>query len=293
MRDHLNIARILVAVDFSANSILGLDHAVQIARRHQAVIHLFHALPGKAWLRLQDRVIEGFEVLEGRCANAGVTASSGFTVGPLDETLVDAVKTDPVDLIVIGARGHHGLKRFMLGSDAEKVIRVAPAPVLIVHPEHDESIGAPRRILAATDFSECSLEATRTGIAVASGGADDASEHETLNVQLLHAWAAPVFTGMDFECYVPAMPVDESADAAEQRLAEMAGVLDAPGVSVEPIVAHDYPAHAILDHAERGKADLITIGTHGRDGMSRLVNGSVAERVIRHAPCPVLAVRQR
>ena len=65
------------------------------------------------------------------------------------------------------------------------------------------------------------------------------------------------------------------------------------GVGVGTTVLRGQPAHTIVEHATTGGFDLVVMGTHGRTGVSHMFTGSVAERVVRRAPCPVMTVRER
>jgi universal stress protein A len=83
---------------------------------------------------------------------------------------------------------------------------------------------------------------------------------------------------------------------SEQDLGEIAASLKRAVQTIHiaattELVSASSPGHAIVDAATRVKADLIAMGTHGRTGLARLVLGSVAEYVVRHAPCPVVTIR--
>ena len=80
---------------------------------------------------------------------------------------------------------------------------------------------------------------------------------------------------------------------ADQTLSRYVGELREQGLDVESIVREGYPATAIVDEAAAQRADLIVIGTHGLSGLKHLLLGSIAERVVQKAPCPVLAVKRR
>ena len=119
-----------------------------------------------------------------------------------------------------------------------------------------------REILAATDFSEQGEAAIRT--ALAYGAALRARVH------LLHvSW-----------------PLERNVTGLLQRYGDMAE----PGVTVVTATAAGDPAREIVKYATRHRVDLIVLGTHGRSGVSRVLLGSVSERVARTAPCPVLTV---
>lgn len=99
--------------------------------------------------------------------------------------------------------------------------------------------------------------------------------------------------GWSSEIYVPNVPelMENLIADADRRLATLKASAAALGLTAETAVIRGRPAHAIVAHAKNGGFDLIVMGTHGRTGVSHVVMGSVAERVLRKAPCPVLTVR--
>lgn len=127
-----------------------------------------------------------------------------------------------------------------------------------------------RRILCPVDFSDCARRALDQALALARwSGA---------GVTVLHVAAAAA----------EADAADhEGPDRELRRFLEAHG---APGVALDAAVARGPAAAAILDHAVASRADLLVLGTRGRSGWKRLVLGSVAEQVLRAAPCPVLTV---
>jgi nucleotide-binding universal stress UspA family protein len=104
----------------------------------------------------------------------------------------------------------------------------------------------------------------------------------------------PIASGaLSAEVYVPDLPqiLDSLMHEAEKRLTVLKAVAAGDGVPTATHVLTGQPAHTIVEHARTGGFDLIVMGTHGRTGFSHLFVGSVAERVVRRAPCPVLTVR--
>jgi nucleotide-binding universal stress UspA family protein len=99
--------------------------------------------------------------------------------------------------------------------------------------------------------------------------------------------------GWSSEIYVSNVPelMENLIADADGRLATLKASAAALGLTAETAVIRGRPAHAIVEHAKNGGFDLIVMGTHGRTGVSHVVMGSVAERVLRKAPCPVLTVR--
>jgi len=143
------------------------------------------------------------------------------------------------------------------------------------------------RILAPTDFSP--------GADAALSYARTLAEKFGASLQLLHVMEDPVASVMmSVDSYVPDLPelresmVQEAATQLEGRLSEKdRTVLKATGVAM-----FGSGARCIVDYATEQDVDLIVMGTHGRTGMSHLLMGSVAERVVRTAPCAVMTVRE-
>ena len=138
-------------------------------------------------------------------------------------------------------------------------------------------------ILVPSDFSECSDAALRYGLELARRF--DARLHLLHVVQdpLTQPWAAEGFSAPPFEM------IEKWQQDAKARLAAAIPLADIGRVTVSATVA--WPYAEILRYAAENDVDLIVMGTHGRSGVSHMLLGSIAERVVRHAPCPVLTVR--
>jgi nucleotide-binding universal stress UspA family protein len=184
------------------------------------------------------------------------------------------------ELVVVGDRGASGLSRMLLGSVAERVVRYAHAPVLVAR------AGARTgRVVVATDLSDPSLPALQA--AVREG------RRPGVRVTAVHcAEPVAVFAGPD---HGPAgAPVVTPASAAEEReraQANLAAALQQCGFEGDQRVVVGSPTVAILATAEELRAELIILGTRGKTGLWRVLLGSVAEAVVRHAACSVLVVR--
>jgi nucleotide-binding universal stress UspA family protein len=181
--------------------------------------------------------------------------------------------------VVIGGKvDHKGLH--ILGSSAEHVVRYANCPVLVARPS------PAGKILAATDFSDPALPAVEAGAAEA--------RRRKADLAIIHAIdLLPVLSPSygDFYSYSePPMDLsDQMRKIWQQRLDECVHRFKAKGGGLLP----DGPAApAILSAASELPAQLLVMGTHGRTGLRRMIAlGSVAETVVRAAPCSVLVVR--
>jgi nucleotide-binding universal stress UspA family protein len=175
-----------------------------------------------------------------------------------------------------------------LGSITEKVLRTSPAPVLTVGAVTDTPPigGAPfRRILCATDFSDCSIAAWHYATSLA--------ERTDASIALLYVVAAmpvgydPIMgPGIDLSRYEA-----ETEKLGRERLHMLVTESALRVSNVEEIVATGAPYREILRIAAESHSDLIVLGIHGRNPIDRALFGTTAEPVVRRATCPVLTVR--
>jgi len=140
-----------------------------------------------------------------------------------------------------------------------------------------------RRILVPLDFSEHAGP-------VLEWAAHLAGEHGS-RLLLLHVYHLPVEFQQLEGAYLPPDFWSNVKQEAEQQLGRHAEALRARGLEVESLVREGYPATVIVDEAESLGIDLVVIGTHGHTGLKHLLLGSIAERVVQKAPCPVLSVK--
>ena len=140
-----------------------------------------------------------------------------------------------------------------------------------------------RLILVPVDFSE-------HADFVIEWAAHLAEEHQSA-VALLHVYHLPVEFQQVEGAYLPADFWNSVKEEAKQQLSLYAERLRERGLEVEQLVREGYPATVIEEEAEHLGADLIVIGSRGRTGLKHLLLGSIAERVVQKAPCPVLTVK--
>ncbi|MFB6273482.1 MAG: universal stress protein [Salinibacter sp.] len=200
-----------------------------------------------------------------------------------ETAIVDHASDQEVDLVVMGTHGRQGMDRLLSGSVAEEVVRRAPCPVFTLLAPGDEHPDTPiDRVLVPVDLSEQSRLVLdhAVGLATAYGAPID----------LLHVVEEAAFpSAYGLDPLTPAQPdVQERAREALDTLAAEVEEFD------EPINAHvlaGYAARDIVDFAEEHAADLVVMATHGRTGLQRFLIGSVTEKVVRSAPCPVFTVK--
>lgn len=142
-----------------------------------------------------------------------------------------------------------------------------------------------RRILVPTDFSECALPAVRYAAELADKFAAE--------LVLLHVVSDAVLALPDAVMPTPATDLHALTEAGKTGLANLIAAEKLERLNPRPEVRLGSPAAEIIAAATDLHADLVCIGTHGRGGIARVLLGSVAEHVVRQAPCPVLTVRPK
>lgn len=291
------IRRVLVATDFSETSEGALRWGADIARAHDAELLLLHGLrlpslatpyvpiPPEIDLELEQKANERLAELTTQLAEAGLKVTSEIRHDEPASAIRDATLQWKADLVVIGTRGLSGLEHLLLGSVAERVITVSPSPVLSVHHDDYDRHRPLRKILVPTDFSD---EARRSAeVALELIGSRTKGE-----LILVHAYHIPV----EYSAY-GSLPttwdfLSDMSSAARAELEKWAAQLSASGWKVTTAVEEGTPASVIQRLAQERDVDLVAMGTHGRGGLGGFLLGSIARRVVQHAPCPVLTVRR-
>ena len=143
----------------------------------------------------------------------------------------------------------------------------------------------PKQILVPTDFSPPAWSALEDAAAIA--------ETYGASLDVIHVWDIPTFAvpGEMAGYALPTTVIDVVSAQAHNMMEELVDHARTTGLAIRNAsVVPGNAGRAIVEFASHGSYDLIVIGSHGRTGLARAVLGSVAERVVRHAPCPVLVV---
>lgn len=197
------------------------------------------------------------------------------------EGIVAYADSHDIDLVVMGTHGRRGLRRLLLGSVAEEVLRRAHCPVLTLRGQGDTPPAwEVRNILTPVDFSDASMEALHH--------AKELAVTYEAQLTLLHAVEEVIYPsayGLDMN-----LPGPEVVEQVEEHLVRIArDEIGYEDVAVEASVG--YAPSSILEYTETNDVDLVTIATHGRTGLERMLLGSVTERVVRQAAAPVLVAK--
>ena len=299
------IRNILVPVDFSEMSIQSIKTARRLARRFGASIHLAHVRqfdyasgfflpappmdPFPVMTHEQDAEKNAAKDLHVLARECGVPLATCHILsgGPaFDETCRVAQKI-PADLIVMPTHGRTGLKHVFLGSTAERIVQHSPCPVFVVREKKRRSKTGPlhsiNTILVPVDFSDCSRE----GLQYAIGFANEFGAR----IILLHAtYLGYIYSSEGTAIYdIPALQ-KAARKNAERHMRQLVRTVNFGGVRFETAFTDASPVLDICSFAKEHDVDLIITSTHGLTGLKHVLIGSVAEQVVRRAPCSVLVV---
>ena len=286
--------RILVPTDFSAASDRALTLAKEIAHRFDAEIHLLHVRVvlddpnvDAGILDEVERILTVSEPLTRQALKeAGANGSSRIHahmkrgIVPAD-VIIDAIDEFSCDLVIMGTHGHRGLKNFLVGSVAKKVVHRSPVPVLTIRAE---ATGAapPHKILVAYDSSDESLQGVRVAAAWAKLLRAD--------ITLLHVVEYLVYPAIYSDC----MACDEYSELVIRRCSKALDQIAEEyfdNVPHRTAVIHSHAAQGIAEYAEENDFDLVVLATRGLSGITHALLGSVAERVTQLSEVPGLTVR--
>jgi nucleotide-binding universal stress UspA family protein len=283
------LRHLLWACDFSECSSGALRLAIPLARAFGSDITALHVMPttfppgaGAASLTnpnlLQPHLHHDVSEALGRYLGPAVGASLSTRIAlregkPVDEILALAASL-PADLIVLGTHGTRAITHAVLGSVAEGVLGRARCPVLTVPTASSPEAGTRlETILLATDFSAHAAEAQRFALSIG------ARNHARL--LLMHVVEGDTL-----------MPDAGRVRAAEERLGEAMQACGAAGCPAEAIVILGSASRELARVARERAVDLIVMGVEGPHAVHRMFFGSTTHRVVRDAPCAVLAVRR-
>ncbi len=294
---------LLCAVDFSSHSHEAAKIGVDLSRRFGGRLHIFHAVCTPSSQVYGTPVLERGRSQEGQARHA--KAEIGGLMSGLDypwtphiafgdpvEGLSEAADATDADLVIAAGYGIRGVQRLLHGTVVERMIRTQARAFLMIPPR------------GARYSEDGALRVSRIVAACGAGG--DLSERV-----LTHALACAHIFGAELDLlHVMESPNEEESPAVEQaghyaetesalmekrRRRIMSRIPEAiqarPGLSV--LLHSGVPGEALVDCARDRGADLILVGVRPRHLWERILKGSTTEAVLRHAPCPVLAVPER
>jgi nucleotide-binding universal stress UspA family protein len=284
----IRLENVVLATDFSEASTAAVGYAASIARNYQGRVYAVHVIPPELYSFQPPETIpsigEGVQrLVEEQMKNLlaseqlrDVPHEGIVKHGEIWDALEPIVRHHNADVIVTGTRGRRGLRKLVMGSVAEEILRLSSVPVLTVHPEAGRtSPHVPCTILFPTDFSADSMRALAYALSFAQ-------EFQAC-VIFLHV-APPMQNDPDVRKRVQTFFSDQLREMVPAETRSWRQQL---------VVEFGDPSQAILQCTDAYKADLIVMGVQGGGAMVRAAThfGSTAYRVISAARAPVLSVR--
>jgi nucleotide-binding universal stress UspA family protein len=289
--------KILCAIDFSTPSLHAVRVAVALAKQLDAELVLAHAwyVPTSAitpesdytsddrqWI--VDHATRGLQAALREAVELGARrVTTRLLDGNPWHAVTALLEAEPTfDLVVTGTQGRTGIKRVLLGSTAEAIVRHAPCSALAVHPGTQPT--GFTNVLCPTDFSPSSLYAIELAAKLVRPDGC---------LTLLHVVEAPVSYAGSVESMDFMRTLDIRSTKHLDELAARVRTQTTARVMLRNRVGNPgSETLAVLD--DDATFDLVAMGSHGRTGLRRMILGSVAEKVVRHsARCPVIVARQR
>lgn len=288
------IRGILCATDFSEPSQRGYEYALALARRYQASLRLIHVVNpviGDGYVdvsavlqALEQHAAQQLTRLAFAAKTTGVPTTISVGHGSIPDVLNAEIRSHRLDLAVMGSHARHGAEKWLLGSVTENALRTLTVPILIVHANSPSPLPELKiqRILVTTDFSE--------GTGAAFEIAFLWRKEFGARVKALHV-IPPEPSSLE-----PATPrqmakrLEALAVFFREQLNNLVARQHPGGNDTEIVTEIGIPYSSILSTLARDHTDLLIINIHGKGFLDRALLGATAERVIRGAPCPVLAV---
>ena len=298
--------KILVPLDGSKTAETILPNVVRLAREPKAKVVLLTVEPpgpgtgkassswsdmgnGLATLSKPDVQMKAYlDSLAGMLAEDGIKAAAVMTSGiPAEEILAYAAEHE-CDLIAMSTRGHSALRRGLMGSVTDAVVRASKVPVLAVGPKSLKGKnlgGAVRSIAVPLDGSKMAEEVLSY--------VEKLAQLLSLEVVLLRVVRmVPWVYGAHERAPLDTADIEKSLEEeAKAYLSTVEARISAKGIRCRSEVMHGVPWDKIVTFAGDANDMMVAISTHGRSGIPRLVLGSVADMVIRSLATPVLVVR--
>jgi len=288
------LKRIIVGHDLGVDGEVALRSAVALAHRCGAALRLVHVVePLDAYQRISHPLTSPFTVeeiaqktgaklraLAGGSELARLQAEYEVRRGKPFVELIIAARAWSADLIVVG--GSSRTEEPFLGSTSERILRKALMPVMVAK---KPLIFEAKTFLVPTDFSSCAKKAAEGALMLAKSF--------SARVIFFHALdLAPSYSvAYAHELGVSVLIPPPAPEEIEPEWETFFSGLPLTNVDWEKSSEEGQAAAAIVDRAKHIQADMIVIGTHGRSGLPHMLLGSVAEKVVRAAPCPVLTIK--
>ncbi|MGH1385897.1 universal stress protein [Kordia sp.] len=271
--------KILLPTDFSDQAEYALKVAASLAKQNDATIYLLHMLElpthflsGDTNVNVPEQLLfmkianERFEKTMAQDFMKDVNVDITVETHKAFDGITQAIRQHEIDLVVMGSSGASGLKEMFIGSNTEKVVRTADAPVLVIK-NHIENFSVANFVFAS-DFSEDQKLVFEQAI--------DFANNFNAKLHLLFVNTPNRFV---------------TTDAAEKKMKTFIDGFDELGEHELHIYNDSKIETGILNFSRSIDADLIGMSTHGRQGLAHFFNGSISEDLVNHSLRPVITFK--
>jgi nucleotide-binding universal stress UspA family protein len=284
------IKSILCAIDLSDISPHVLGLAAEFAEAYDARLIVLHVV--EIWDKRYDFIVseiaKRIEVeahgklqseLDRLGKSHGVPVEVVVQKGQAVITIQEAIRKFSPDLLVMGSHGKRGIDSLLLGSVAERILRVSPVSVLVVRPPKNPDIYT---LLCAVDLSDCSRTALERSIEIAK-------QDKIAAIKVLHVFEVPIGyleAGMAYETALA-----KTREIHQREFDEFIAPFKNCGVTCELILEEGVPGTTIVKYADSINADLLVIGAHGKSRLTAMLIGGISTKIVHRSTVPVLAVK--
>ena len=267
-----NMKKILVPCDFSKPAINAFKFALDIAERSKGSISLLHVIElpvmhdtvlmpvlsfeEELLKDLKERATVQFNKINEKYKRKGVKVSWQVEFGPISKRIIDIIESASIDLVIMGSHGASGIREYFIGSNAEKIIRKSPVPVLVAK-------DYPRRAVKKIVFPNAPDTENQSDLV---GKVKALQKFFQAHLHLV--W---INTPLNFVSDV----------VTHRRLEAFAKEFSLKDYSIN-IFNYPNEEEGIIEFSKFIGGDIIAMGTHSRKGITHLLNGSVAEDVANH-----------
>jgi nucleotide-binding universal stress UspA family protein len=269
--------KILVPCDFSEQAVSAFRFAIDLALQSNGEVHLLNVVEvpvmhdtvlmpvlsfEEALLQeLREKAEKEFKKLKDKYAKEGPKVKTKVAVGPTFRMILDYIDEQEIELVVMGTKGASGVRELLIGSNAEKVVRSAPCPVIAV-----KNYSKSRTIKNIVLPNSLELE----------------QEDLMMKVKALQN-----FFKATLHIVWINTPNNFTRDTVTfDRLTDFAKRFMLKNYTVN-VFNDPFEENGVINFTHMIKADMIAMGTHGRKGLAHIMSGSVAEDVVNHVDCPI------
>ncbi|MCG8614629.1 MAG: universal stress protein [Desulfobacterales bacterium] len=316
---------IMCAIDFSGFAQLTMAYGKAMAREFEAKLSLCHIVQDTVMLSSHahagfatdevtaQRILDAKEAIELLAEEADVSAAPLVSMGHPADEITRMAKKHEVDLVIAATHGGSGIKRFLVGSVTDRLVKTLTCPLLVLHSPPEAETKADylplKRLLVGCDFSEGSGLAFEYGLSLAQ-------EFEA-ELHLVHVLKPHKHVALGTSDYIKLQEGDypgwnrtdfihlqENAAGEEyERRQRLLNRLERQLSNMVPEESRHWctpvtslrqgePYLELLDYAETHQIDMVILGVHGHSILEQFLVGSTTDRVISRASCPVMAVRE-